>query len=236
MAAYGYIRVSTGKQANQGHSLDAQQERIRAYCATKGLQLVRIYTDPGQSARKPLERRTEGRLLVEGIDRGEVTEVVVYSLSRLFRSMPETLTKVLKWNAAGVGLHIIDLGGQTIDTGTTMGQMLITMMAGFAQIEREQIAERTSDGHQYLKGERKVYTRDVYGYDHRNGVLVPNPAEQHVLHIIKRGAAKKWSDRRIAALLNWLGHKGKRGGSWHGSTVKYIRTNELHEGGEANET
>ncbi len=49
--AVSYLRVSTEDQAREGFSLDAQQARIRAYCAAKGYILVRDFVDDGQSGR-----------------------------------------------------------------------------------------------------------------------------------------------------------------------------------------
>ena len=51
----GYIRVSTDLQATEGVSLDAQREKIRAYCMALDLQLVEIWCDNGYSA-KTIER------------------------------------------------------------------------------------------------------------------------------------------------------------------------------------
>ncbi|RLG08163.1 MAG: hypothetical protein DRN68_04195, partial [Thaumarchaeota archaeon] len=49
--AVGYVRVSTEEQAREGLSLDAQEEKIRAYCTAKGWRLVRIYRDEGFSGK-----------------------------------------------------------------------------------------------------------------------------------------------------------------------------------------
>ncbi len=49
MKAIGYTRCSTQEQADSGLGLDAQTERIRAYCTLKGLKLIDIITDAGVS-------------------------------------------------------------------------------------------------------------------------------------------------------------------------------------------
>jgi DNA invertase Pin-like site-specific DNA recombinase len=64
--ALGYVRVSTDEQAERGLGLEAQRQRIRAYCEMKGLNLVTIFEDPGLSGGKPLGSRSAGgRLLTE---------------------------------------------------------------------------------------------------------------------------------------------------------------------------
>lgn len=47
MYAIGYVRCSTQEQADSGLGLQAQAERIRAYCALKNLRLLEVITDAG---------------------------------------------------------------------------------------------------------------------------------------------------------------------------------------------
>jgi DNA invertase Pin-like site-specific DNA recombinase len=47
--ALGYIRVSSEEQADSGLGLEAQRQRIAAYCAMKGLRLAEVFADPGIS-------------------------------------------------------------------------------------------------------------------------------------------------------------------------------------------
>jgi DNA invertase Pin-like site-specific DNA recombinase len=64
--ALGYVRVSTDEQAERGLSLEAQRQRIQAYCEMKGLRLTTIFEDSGLSGGKPLgSRSAEGPLLAE---------------------------------------------------------------------------------------------------------------------------------------------------------------------------
>jgi site-specific DNA recombinase len=55
-----YIRVSTEKQADGGISLQAQEERLRAYCLMRGLEVADVIVDPAQSAFKKLTARPGG--------------------------------------------------------------------------------------------------------------------------------------------------------------------------------
>ena len=58
--AIGYIRVSSEEQADSGLGLEAQRQRIRAYCDMKGLSLVTIFEDAGVSGGKALATRPAG--------------------------------------------------------------------------------------------------------------------------------------------------------------------------------
>ena len=51
MKAIGYVRVSTEEQAQTGVSMDAQEEKISAYCVAKGRELIRVIRDEGFSAK-----------------------------------------------------------------------------------------------------------------------------------------------------------------------------------------
>ena len=59
--AAAYIRVSTDEQARTGVSLEAQEEKLRAYCKMTGLDLVRVIREEGVSAAKPLASRPGGK-------------------------------------------------------------------------------------------------------------------------------------------------------------------------------
>ena len=54
--AYGYVRVSSEDQADSGLGLEAQRQRIRAFCESKGLHLAGILDDRGVSGAKPFPR------------------------------------------------------------------------------------------------------------------------------------------------------------------------------------
>ena len=62
--AVGYIRVSTEEQSAKGVSIEAQEEKIRAYCALKDIQIVSMCIDRGVSGSKKLETREAGREMI----------------------------------------------------------------------------------------------------------------------------------------------------------------------------
>ena len=71
-----YIGVSSEEQADSGLGLEAQHQRIAAYCAMKGLHLAEVFEDPGGSAGKPLASRPAGsRLLAAGLERAGCSRV-----------------------------------------------------------------------------------------------------------------------------------------------------------------
>ena len=63
------------------------------------------------------------------------------------------------WDKQGVTLHLIDMGGASFFTSSAVGRMFLTMLAGFAQFERDLIAERTAAALATKRAKRTVYTR-----------------------------------------------------------------------------
>jgi DNA invertase Pin-like site-specific DNA recombinase len=112
--ALGYVRVSTDEQAERGLGLEAQRQRIRAYCEMEGLHLATIFEDPGLSSGKPLGRRSAGgRLLAEA--RRTKTIVVVAKLDRLFRSVADATQTIADFDRLGIELVAISEGLDMMD-------------------------------------------------------------------------------------------------------------------------
>jgi len=138
-----YTRVSTDEQARLGVSLDAQEARARAYCELHGLTIAAVFRDEGVSGAKPLAERPEGQKLSHEVSTGAIRHVVALKLDRLFRDAIDCLEVSRLWDHAGVSMHLIDLGGQTVNTASAMGRFMLTVVAGAAEMERNLIRERT---------------------------------------------------------------------------------------------
>jgi DNA invertase Pin-like site-specific DNA recombinase len=229
MESIGYIRVSTEEQAREGVSLDAQEARLRSYCAAAGLTLVEVVRDEGVSASKPLGSRPGGAALLRVVARRQVRHVVVVSLDRAFRNTIDCLTTVEAWDLANVALHLVDHGGQSINTKTAVGRMFLTMLAGFAQMERGLISERISSSLRHKKGQGQAYGPTPFGFDREGNRLVPNVAEQKVIRQMRRWRQAGRSLGWIADTLTRRGIPAKRRGRWNPYGVRYILRNPLHE-------
>jgi DNA invertase Pin-like site-specific DNA recombinase len=83
-----YIRVSSEEQADSGLGLEAQRQRIAAYCTMKGLLLAEVFEDPGISSGKPLAGRPAGSKLLAAAKKGKAL-VIVSKLDRLFLSVAD---------------------------------------------------------------------------------------------------------------------------------------------------
>jgi hypothetical protein len=83
-----------------------------------------------------------------------------------------------------------------------------------------------------LAAGRRLGGNAPYGWRHRRGELVPEPAEQAVRWLVLHLAGRGWSSRRIAEHLDELGIPTRSaGGSWHHATVQRIVTGQLADTG-----
>lgn len=227
--AVGYIRVSTEEQALSGVSLEDQERKIRMYADLHDMTIGEIFTDAGASG-KDLNR--DGvRALLKAIRSKSVDTLIITKLDRLTRNMRDLLDLldlVDKNDIALVSMH------ETLDTKTATGRFFIRMIGSLAQMEREQISERTLDAlkHKKAKGE-KLGGRVPYGFDviaegfKPDGVtpvkkLVPNEQEQSVIAYVKHRRESGASMDAIADELNAAGHRTRAGGEWKRQYVHRI--------------
>jgi putative DNA-invertase from lambdoid prophage Rac len=92
MAAYGYARVSTSRQAEEGESLDVQQRTVAGYALMLGLTVDRMFVERGVSGSVPLLERAEGITLLAALKPGDV--LITAKLDRMFRSALDALAKL----------------------------------------------------------------------------------------------------------------------------------------------
>lgn len=182
-----YRRVSTDKQADEGYSLDVQMEKLQAYAKTmSNVKDTRLYTDDGYSG-SSLDRPGM-KHMIEDIESGVITHVVVVKLDRLSRSQKDTLHLIedvmIPANVAFISIM------ESFNTDTPFGRAMVGILSVFAQLERENIFERTRGGMQkrvemgyWPGGGRTPYG---YDYDTTQGILIPNEEAKMVRHIYDR--------------------------------------------------
>ena len=202
MATYGYVRVSTDRQADDADSLEIQERRCRAYAEAQNLVLDRLFIERGVSGSVALADRPAGAELLATVQRGDT--VIAVRLDRMFRSALDALTVADRFRQDDIGLHLLDLGG-SITNG--LGKAFFTIASAFAEAERDRIRERIqevkSDQRQrnrYLGGRRPFGW--TVGTD---GELVEVPAEQQAIRRMVEARDAGQSLRAIAADLQAAG-------------------------------
>ena len=203
--AIGYIRCSTFEQVDSGLGLDVQRERIQAYCLLKGLRLVDLITDAGVSGGKLRALRKGGKRLLNAIKgRGRKAEaVVMLKLDRMLRNAGDCLSTVEQWDNTGIALHVVDLGGNAIDTTSAAGRFMLVVLAGAAEMERNLTRERTRSAMAVKKANGQRVGTIPYGSDLADdgATLIPNDDEQAVLADIRTMRNAGATLKRIADKL-----------------------------------
>ena len=140
MPVYGYVRVSTARQASAGESLEVQQRQLAGYGTMLGLALDRVFVERGVSGSKPIGERPEGAALLATLAPGDI--VITPKLDRMFRSALDALDVLGRLKAQGVALHMLDLGGDV--TGDGISKLVFTILSAVAEAERDRIRERVA--------------------------------------------------------------------------------------------
>ena len=199
MAVYGYTRVSTDRQADEGESLGAQQRVIEGYAMMHGLSLDHLFVERGVSGSKPLRDRPEGSRLLATLTAGDV--VITLKLDRMFRSALDALDVLGQIQRRGVSLHMLDLGGDV--TGNGISKLVFTILSAVAEAERDRIRERIRD----VKADqrrRRRYLGGIVPFGWRvgpEGELVEVPEQQAAIRLARELRKMGLSLRAISAAL-----------------------------------
>ena len=197
MTTYAYLRVSTSEQASNGDSLDTHRQQVTGYAMMTGWELE-CFVEAGVSGSVPLADRPEGKRLLERVTKGDV--VITAKLDRMFRSAADALATLEELKDQGVGLHMIDLGGDVCGNG--ISKMVFTILSAVAENERDRIRERIRDVKRHLASQG-IYNggRRPFGYDIIGDRLVPNAKEQEALaraRQLRKGMALREIAKSIA--------------------------------------
>ena len=156
---YGYIRVSTVKQANEGNSLESQQKQLLENGIPKENIFKDVYT--GVKADRPNFTK-----LLKILKDGDT--LVVTKLDRFARSMIEGSKIVNELIEKGVKVHVLNIG---MMDNTPNSRLIRNIFFSFAEFERDMIVERTQAGKEIAKqdpdfrdGRPKKYTKKQLEY------------------------------------------------------------------------
>lgn len=209
--AIGYIRVSTEEQAREGISLANQRNKIELYCRMNDFELLGVEADEGISAKNL--NRPGVKIILDMAKRKEIDAIVIYSLSRMFRSTIDSLNTATMLDKKGIALHSIS---EKLDTQSAIGKFFFTLTASLAEMERNIISERTSDAMQSMKATGKSTGVTPYGFRlAADGIHIePDEKEQEVIGLILKLRGRCITYRGIAEELNEKGFRNRIGNKW----------------------
>jgi DNA invertase Pin-like site-specific DNA recombinase len=197
MTVRAYVRVSTGRQAENGHGLAAQRAAIKAEAERRGWRSVMYYADEGWSGRD-MARPAMTKMLSE-VKRRDV--VIVARLDRLSRSLVDFAALMLRAQSERWTLIALDLG---VDLSSPSGEFMASVLAAMSRWEQRVISQRTVEGMAAAKGV-------LPGRRSR----LDQGTRQRLVMLRDHGL----SYRRIADRLNEEGVRTVSGREWTASTV-----------------
>lgn len=170
---FGYARVSTEAQ-----NLDRQLDVLKKYGVDK------IYNEKMTGTKKD---RSELTKMLDRMTEGDT--VVIESLSRLGRSTKDLIELTELFHEKGVSLVSLK---EAIDTNTSTGKLLFTLMSAIAQFERDCIADRTREGLKSARARGKVGGRPKMNPDNvKKAVKLYNTGQYSIKEIEELTGIKK---------------------------------------------
>lgn len=223
-----YCRVSTDNDTQ----LTSYEAQIRYYrqriSADPGWKFAGIYADEGVSGTRA-EHREGFQQMIQDCEDGKIGLILTKSISRFARNTLECLTYIRRLQAIGVNLVFEK---ENIDTRAAHSEMLLTILAAFAQEESRSISENVKWGirKRYEKGMDR-WTR-IYGYTadgDKTYIIVPEEAEivRRIFSLYEHGKsmAQIRDNLNAAHIPNPAGNMG-----WQAPTVMNILRSEKYVG------
>jgi site-specific DNA recombinase len=226
-----YARVSTEMQAEEGFSIEAQLNEMRAYAAQRGWKVVAEFVDAGISG--STMDRPGLRALLEAAQARQFDVVLVHELSRLSRSVFDTFEIFEQLGRAQVGFASVR--EQQFDLSQPHGRFFLTMIASINQYYLDMLRLHT----QKSKRERArqgLYNASVapYGYRHVGDARTPPEVVEEEAKVVRRVfemyATGRYTCRQIAEVLNGEGYRTRSGRRFSKDSITEMLRNPFYIG------
>jgi len=220
-----YTRVSTEDQAKEGFSLEAQRERLAAYCLARDWTVAGQYVDDGHSGRN-IRRPAYQRMMAERDQWDAILVIKMDRIHRNARNFMDMMDNLGEWGKDFVSAT------ESLDTSTAMGRFVMDIIQRIAQLESEQIGERVYMGmsQKAKAGPGILGFHAPLGYELANGLLMPRKEEASIVREIFDLCADGRTLEEIAAELNEEGHRTKRNTAWTALKAYRILHNPIYAG------
>jgi len=220
-----YARVSSGKDAMQ-HSLSAQVSFYSSYIQSHSdWAYAGVYADEAISGTK--EERPEFSKLIAKCESGDIEMVITKSISRFARNTVTLLETVRRLKALGVDVFFEE---QNIHTISTEGELMMTILASYAQEESRSVSENMKWRIKQNFQDGILWSAKMLGYDQVDGRYEINHEEAQ---IVKRIFAEYLDGKGTTAIMKGLNDEGIEtgtGGRWYISSVTRVLRNYSYTG------
>lgn len=223
-----YIRVSTdGQCGDDKFGLEVQREQITEYCSKNDMNILKWYTDEGESGAK--ERPGFDEIVYGEVSNPPYEAVVVAKSDRVARDI--NIYYYYKMLLVKKDVKLISIAEDFGQFGV-FASMLEAFTLCVAEMERDNINKRTSSGRK-AKASKGGYSggRPPYGYTPLNGKLVIVPEEAEVVRFVIESKDNGKTFQTICDALNAMGKTNRSGTKFSISTLQVIIDNKpLYQG------
>lgn len=226
VAAYVRVSLETDRLA---HSLEAQIGYFAALIESRSdWEQAGIYADSFISGTET-NRRADFQRLVADCEQGKIDIVLCKSISRFARNTVDLLRTVRRLNELGVEVRFEK---ENISSLSGEGELLLTILASFAQEESRSISENVKWGlrKRYRLGTAAVRNKSVLGYRYDGERYVIVEEEAALVRLIFEMYVNKVPLRTVSERLKELGAKTPRGFDFSHNQIDYIVHNEIYIG------
>lgn len=223
-----YARVSTDSR-RQEDSLENQTASYeRLITGNPEYEFAGVFADQGISGY--CENRPQFQKMMEKARAGEIDLIITKSISRFARNTVTVLKFARELKELGVGIFFEE---QNINTLSGDGEMMLAVLASFAQEESRSMSENNkwSIRKKFERGEVMITTSRFLGYDKNEyGDLIVNCREAEIVSLVFDLYLMNVGSSRISELLNYLGVKTVTGSVWESGTINGMLCNEKYKG------
>ena len=215
-----YCRVSLGTE-HMLQSLAAQVSHYSAYIQGRGeWEYVGVYADEAKSGTR--DTRPEFQRLLADCRAGKVGLVLTKSISRFARNTVTLLETVRELKDLGIGVLFEEQG---IHTLTSDGELMLTILASYAQEEALSVSENIKWRKRSDMAKGKAKPKRVFGYSSVDGRLIIKPDEAETVRLIFAEFLGGLGQTNIAKKLNGMGIPSPEGSIWRSSGVRRVLMN-----------
>ena len=220
-----YARVSSGKDAML-HSLAAQVEYYSNYIRRHpGWEYAGVYADEAKTGTK--DSREQFQQLLADCKAGKIDHIVTKSISRMARNTVTLLETVRELKNLGISIYFEE---QNIDTGTADGELMLSILASYAQEESLSASENQKWRVRQNFENGQPWRGFMLGYRYKDGQYIVVPEEAEVVRSIY---ADFLDGKGVTAIMKRLNSEGiltQQGFTWHKSAITRVLKNYTYTG------
>ena len=220
-----YARVSCGKDAML-HSLASQVDYYRNYiCRHPGWEYAGVYADEAKTGTK--DSREQFQRLLSDCRSGKIDHIVTKSISRLARNTVTLLETVRELKSLGISIYFEE---QNIDTATADGELMLSILASYAQEESLSNSENMKWRIHSNFQNGLAWNPTLLGYRYDGGTYHIEPTEAETVRLIFDSYLEGMGATAIAKMLNDSTAVSRFGNSWGQRSIMAVLQNYTYTG------